>query len=395
MLQVSLKCGREKRVKCFHPWIYRNDVISTSRNAVPGEICTVRNCNGKFLAKGYINPKSRIIIRILTYNREDKINEGFLKNRIERAIRYRQKVVRDSTAYRLIHSEADLLPGLIVDRYNDYLVLQINTLGMEKLKSSIIKILVKLIKPKGIYEKSTTSARKLEGLESCERTLFGNVPETVSEVENGIRFIVPIKGGQKTGSFLDQRENKLLFAREFVGENSRILDAFCHIGGFGIYGTCVGKAQEAVLVDSSQSALELARENARINDVGDKVKIIKGDAFKVLKSMQVSGETFDSIVIDPPAFAKRKKDVDQAKKGYKELFLRGLKMLRHGGNIVVCSCSYHITLPILEGILLSAANDARVPLRILYTTYQAKDHPAVLQIPETRYLKCIFANSLF
>jgi len=394
MLQVSVKKGKEKRIKGFHPWVYKNDILKFSRKPKRGELCVVRDYRGGFLAKGYINPDSYIAIRILTFKKDEEIDLDFFKKRISEAFSYRKKVVpEDSTAFRLIHSEADYLPGLIVDYYAGYLVVQITTLGMEVLKDKVIKALVDVVKPKGIYEKSTVQVRELEGLPLVEQTLYGEVPERVIIKENGISFNVQIVGGQKTGYFLDQRENKLLFAKEFVKEGDRVLDAFCHLGGFGIHAAVIGGAKEVVAVDSSQLALDLAKENAELNGVADRFQFVKGDAFKVLKKMQLDGEKFDAIVIDPPAFAKSKTVVEQAKKGYKELFLRGLRMLKPGGSIVVCSCSHHITPPILEEILLSAAYDTRTPLRVLYTTYQAKDHPFVLQIPESRYLKCIFAKS--
>ncbi|MEO2082802.1 MAG: class I SAM-dependent rRNA methyltransferase [Desulfurobacteriaceae bacterium] len=393
MLQVSIKRGREKRIRGFHPWVYKNDILSFSRKPKPGELCVVRDYRGAFLAKGYINPDSYIAVRILTFKKDEKLDYDFFRRRIEEAYEYRKSVVPpDTTGFRLIHSEADFLPGLIVDYYSGYLVVQVTTLGMEILKEKVVRALVDVVKPKGIYEKSTVQTRELEGLPLVEQPLYGDVPERVVITENGIRFTVQIVGGQKTGYFLDQRENKLLFAREFVREGDRVLDAFCHLGGFGIHAAVLGKAGEIVAVDSSQLALDLARENAELNGVADRFRFVKGDAFKVLKEMQLSGEKFDSIVIDPPAFAKSKTVVEQAKRGYKELFLRGLKMLKPGGSIVVCSCSHHITPPILEEILLSAAYDTRTPLRVLYTTYQAKDHPFVLQIPESRYLKCIFAR---
>ncbi len=394
MLQVSIKRGKEQRIRGFHPWVYRNDILSFSRKPKPGELCIVRDYKGAFLAKGYINPDSYIAIRLLTYRKDEEIDQDFFNRRVEEALNYRKNVVPETTtAFRLIHSEADYLPGLIVDYYSGYLVAQFTTLGMEVLKERVIRALVDVVKPKAIYEKSTVQTRELEGLPLVEKVLYGDVPERVVILENGIKFNVQIVGGQKTGYFLDQRENKLLFAREFVREGDRVLDAFCHLGGFGIHAAVIGGASEVVAVDSSQLALDLAKENAELNGVADRFTFVKGDAFKVLKSMQQSGEKFDAIVIDPPAFAKSKKVVEQAKRGYKELFLRGLKMLKSGGSIAVCSCSHHITPPILEEILLSAAYDTRTPLKVLYTTYQSKDHPFVLQIPESRYLKCIFARS--
>ena len=392
MLQVSLKRGRERRVRGFHPWVYRGDILSYSRKPKPGELCVVRDYKGSFLAKGYINPESYIAIRILTFRREENIDRSFFEKRVREALNYRKKVVSNSDAYRLIHSEADYLPGFIADKYGDFVVIQVTTLGMDMLKKELVEALISVVSPKGIYEKSNVPARELEGLEPFEGIIYGEVPERVIIEENSIKFYVQIVGGQKTGLFLDQRENKLLFAREFVKEGDRVLDVFCHLGGFGIYAAKVGGASEVVMVDSSELAINLARENGRLNGVSDKLSFIKGDAFKVMKELQQRGELFDAIVIDPPAFAKSKVYLEQAKKGYKELFLRGLKMLKPGGSIVVCSCSHHVTPPILEGILQSAAFDTKVPLRVFYTTYQSKDHPFVLQIPESRYLKCIFAT---
>ncbi len=395
MLHVTVKKGKERKIKAFHPWILKTEILSFSRTPKKGELCLVRDSKGNFLAKGYINPDSYIAVRLLSYKKDEEIDEEFFKRRIRKAFEYRKQVVPENTnAFRIVHSEADYLPGLIVDKYDRYLVVQFTTYGMENLKELIVKALVEVLSPEGIYEKSTVPSRQLEGLELKEELLYGSVPEKVLIKENGITFAVKIVKGQKTGYFLDQRENKLLFATEFVKEGDRVLDAFCHAGGFGIHSAVIGKAGEVVAVDSSSSALELARENAKLNGVEDKFKFVKGDAFDVLREFQKNGEKFDAVVIDPPAFAKSKKVVEQAKRGYKELFLRGLKMLNPGGRIVVCSCSHHITPAILEEILLDSARDARTPLRILYTTYQSKDHPFVLQIPESRYLKCIFAQKI-
>jgi len=395
MLHVTVKKGKERKIKAFHPWILKTEILSFSRTPKKGELCLVRDSKGNFLAKGYINPDSYIAVRLLSYKKDEEIDEEFFKRRIRKAFEYRKQVVPENTnAFRIVHSEADYLPGLIVDKYDRYLVVQFTTYGMENLKELIVKALVEVLSPEGIYEKSTVPSRQLEGLELKEELLYGNVPEKVLIKENGITFAVKIVKGQKTGYFLDQRENKLLFATEFVKEGDRVLDAFCHAGGFGIHSAVIGKAGEVVAVDSSSSALELARENAKLNGVEDRFKFVKGDAFDVLREFQKNGEKFDAVVIDPPAFAKSKKVVEQAKRGYKELFLRGLKMLNPGGRIVVCSCSHHITPAILEEILLDSARDARTPLRILYTTYQSKDHPFVLQIPESRYLKCIFAQKI-
>ncbi len=394
MLQISISKEAERRVRAFHPWVFKNDIVSYSRKPKKGELCLIRSRSGAFLAKGYINPDVKISVRILSYSKEEQINVDFFKRRIAKALSYRRQVVKDSTAFRLIHSEGDYLPGLIVDSYDNYLVAQFTTYGMDSLKGMVLKALVDVVSPKGVYEKSTVPAREIEGLEPKEDVLFGQVPESVQIVENGIKFEVQIVGGQKTGFFLDQRENKLLFAKEFVKEGDRVLDAFCHLGGFGIYSAVIGHASEVVAVDSSQLALKLAEKNAQLNGVKDRFKFVKGDAFKVLKSMQKAGEKFDAVVIDPPAFAKSRRVLEHAKRGYKELFIRGLKMLKEEGRIAVCSCSHHITPPILEEILLSAARDTRTPLRVLYTTYQSKDHPFILQIPESRYLKCIFAQKV-
>ncbi len=396
MLHVTVRPGREKKIRACYPWVKKNDILSFSRKPKKGELCVVRDFKGRFLAKGYINPESYITIRLLSFDKNEEINEEFFVRRISQALKYREKVVpgiyRENTAFRLIHSEADYIPGFICDVYDNHAVVQFCTYGITLLKDMIINALIKVLKPKSIYEKSTPTAMEIEGLEPKEEQIYGETPETVFIKENGIKIITQIKGGQKTGYFLDQRENKLLHAKEFVDEGDRFLDAFCHVGGFGLHALIIGKAKEAVFVDSSELALDLAKENAKLNNVYEKCTFIKGDCFEILRNMQKDGEVFDSIVIDPPAFAKKKAYVEGAKRGYKELFLRGLKMLPKGGKISVYSCSHHVSPWILEEILLSAAQDARTPLRILYTTYQAKDHPFVLQIPESRYLKGIFAR---
>jgi 23S rRNA (cytosine1962-C5)-methyltransferase len=308
MLHVTVKKGKERKIKAFHPWILKTEILSFSRTPKKGELCLVRDSKGNFLAKGYINPDSYIAVRLLSYKKDEEIDEEFFKRRIRKAFEYRKQVVPENTnAFRIVHSEADYLPGLIVDKYDRYLVVQFTTYGMENLKELIVKALVEVLSPEGIYEKSTVPSRQLEGLELKEELLYGSVPEKVLIKENGITFAVKIVKGQKTGYFLDQRENKLLFATEFVKEGDRVLDAFCHAGGFGIHSAVIGKAGEVVAVDSSSSALELARENAKLNGVEDRFKFVKGDAFDVLREFQKNGEKFDAVVIDPPAFAKRRR----------------------------------------------------------------------------------------
>ncbi len=340
MLQIRVKPGIEDRIRGYFPWIYRPEIASLSRRPKKGEIVTVRDFAGKFLGYGYINPDVSISVRILSFDKDEKVSEDLIKKRIEEAYRYRLRLNIQSNAMRVVHSEGDLLPGLIVDKYDEYLVVEFTTYGMNMFRDTVLKALVDILNPKGIYEKVNEFATRIEGVEVEEGTIYGEVPEEVIIWEHDLKFKVNIPEGQKTGFFLDQRNTRKL-VRQFVEPGDRCLDVFCHTGGFALNMKRAG-AEEVIGIDISEPALKVGKENAELNGL-DGIKWVRENAFDFLKSLYKAGEKFDVIVIDPPAFAKNKASVPNALRGYHELCVRGLKLTKPGGYLAIFSCSFHIT----------------------------------------------------
>nr|WP_041459076.1 class I SAM-dependent rRNA methyltransferase [Ammonifex degensii] len=384
MARVILLPGKERRLLAGHLWVYEGEIKKVEGEVEPGGIVSVYSSRGKFLGRGYFNPHSQITVRLLT-REDEEINESFLRRRLEAALAFRQRVVKEASAYRLVNGEGDLLPGLVVDRYGDYLVVQVLTLGMEKLRPLLIPLLVELLSPRGIYERSDVSSREKEGLPPATGLLYGEVPRRVTIREGELSFLVDIYEGQKTGFFLDQRENRQILSTLTAG--MRVLDCFCYTGGFAV-AAAKGEAEEVVAVDVSEQALELARENAVLNGVEEKISWREANCFDELRRLEKAGEKFDLVILDPPAFTKSKEALPSAMRGYKEINLRALKLLRPGGLLFTCSCSYHLTEPLFWEVVLSAAQDARRTLRLVEFRRQARDHAILPTVPETYYLKC-------
>jgi len=375
------------RLRYGHPWVYRSDVVS-SEGAGPGAMVEVKNERGRFLGSAFYSTASEITLRLLSSGKIDKLAE-LVRQRVRDAVEYRKKVVRDTDAYRVVFSEADGLPGLIVDRYNDDLVLEALAQATDdrELKQVVVAELVRQFAPAGIVERAEPRIRRLEKLPPPEgRLLYGEKSETVFTM-NGVRYQYRALSGQKTGAFLDQRENYAAAAAYAHGD---ALDVFCYQGGFVLH---LARACPRVTgVDSSRPALEQAEQNAALNPGLPEIDWIEANAFDLLKDYAAAGRQYDMIVLDPPAFARSRRVLQTALRGYKELNLRALKMLRPGGILVTCSCSYHVGEGEFVEMLASAACDAHRSVRILEKRGQSKDHPVVLTIPETSYLKCVIAT---
>jgi len=382
---VKLASRGAARLKSGHVWVYRSDIVS-SDGVPPGAVVDVADERGKFLGTALYSSASQIAIRMISPNKVEDL-PGLLRKRIQAAISYREQVVRESDAYRVIFSEADFLPGLIVDRYNDLLSFQVLTQAMdsEPLRQTILSELGDRLKPAAIVERVDPRVRELEQLPVRASGLaLGEKSSTVFSM-NGVRFHFDALLGQKTGAFLDQRENYAAARRYARGE---ALDVFCYQGGFALH--LAQQCSKVTGVDSSRAALEVAERNAALN--GHEVEWIEANAFDLLRDYADAGRQYDTIVLDPPAFARSKRNLDTAIRGYKELNLRALKMLRPGGVLVTCSCSYHVSEADFAQMLTEVAGDLRRPLRVLERRGQSSDHPVLLGVPETAYLNCFVVS---
>ncbi len=384
MAKIVLKKGEEQRIQMGHPWVFDNEVRSTEGSYEPADIVDVFDFKDRFLGRGYINPKSKILVRLLTREHEE-INKEFFRKRIIQAWEYRKKLV-DTSSCRVIFGEADFLPALIVDKFSDYLSIQTLSLGIEKYKDIIVELLEEILEPKGIYERNDVQIREKEGLKQNKGFIKGPFDTTVEIMENEVKMLVDIENGQKTGYFLDQRENRAAL-KPFV-KDARVLDTFTHTGGFALHAAQYG-AKEVTAVDVSSHAIEYVNRNAELNGLQDKIKGVVGNVFDVLKEYQVANEKFDVVVLDPPAFCKTKSAVEGAYRGYKDINLRGMKILKPGGFLVTCSCSHYMYPGLFMEMIQDAAMDARRIVRQVEFRTQAKDHPVLYGSDESMYLKCV------
>jgi 23S rRNA (cytosine1962-C5)-methyltransferase len=380
VVKVSRKGAN--RLNDGHVWVYRSDIV-TADGIAPGALIGVADERGKFLGSALYSGASQIAIRMLSKEAIRDL-DGLLRKRLQEAIAYRERVVRDTDAYRIVFSEADFLPGLIVDRYNDLLSLQVLTQAMdtEAVRQVIISQLAERLKPAAIAERVDPRVRELEQLPARSSSLLQGEQKTTLFSMNGVRFHYEAFEGQKTGAFLDQRENYAAAAQYARGE---ALDVFCYHGGFALH--LAQNCSKVTGVDSSRPALEVADRNAALN--GREIEWIEANAFDLLRDYASAGQQYDTVVLDPPAFAKSKSNLETALRGYKELNLRALKMLRPGGILVTCSCSYHVSPADFLEVVAQAARDMHRNLRIVENRTQAKDHPILLTVPETAYLKCL------
>ena len=384
MAKTVLLPGKEKRVYSGHPWVFRSDIARVEGEFLPGDIVDIVSSKGRFLARGYYNPNSQIALRIMTYKEDEQVDRELIFRRIHDAVEYR-RTFADLKSCRLVFAESDRLPALVVDAFGDVLVLQCLALGMERFKKDVVDALVEEVHPKGIWERNDVPVRKLEGLEMSTGLLYGDVPDRVLMTENGVQFLVDVKEGQKTGFFLDQKENRAAIA-PFV-KNKSVLDCFTHTGSFALHAGKYG-AKEVTGVDISEFACDFATENAKLNGLDDRVHFISANAFDLLSEQSRQGKKYDVIILDPPAFTKTKSAVDSAMRGYKEINLRAMKMIEPGGYLVTCSCSQHVLPEMFREMVLDAAKDAKVLLRLVEFRTQGKDHPILPYARETQYLKC-------
>jgi 23S rRNA (cytosine1962-C5)-methyltransferase len=382
---VVISLRGEERVRGAHPWVYRSDIRDV--RAEGGEVVRVVNARGRTLGWALFSDRSQIAVRMLTTAEQDP-GPGLLQQRIAAAISFRRSLQIDATAFRLVHGEADLLPSLVVDQYGQYLVVQALSQGMERLLPEIVRILVAELQPAGILARHDLKVRQLEGLEMDVRLLHGEVPPSVSVRDGAIDLDVDLWHGQKTGLFLDQRENR---AAARVYARGRLLDCFSYHGGFALQLARVCESVEAI--DVSEEAIDHIRHNAARNHIVN-LEARPANVFDELRRLERAGERFDTIVLDPPAFAKSRDAVDKAMAGYKEINLRALKVLRPGGTLVTCSCSYHIDEGTLGQIVYEASVDAHATVTVLEKRMQSRDHPVRLGVPETYYLKCFILRKL-
>jgi len=383
---VKVKKRGASRIRQGQLWIYRSDVIAVDVDG--GSIVSVLDESGNFVGQAFYSDKSEIALRFLALTKET-IDDGWWHNKI-RQCRERRNIPSDTNAYRVVYSEGDLLPSLIVDRYADVIVLQTLSQGTDRIKSTLLDILIDQFQPRAVIERNDARVRQLEGLPLTSGTIYGTTPDQFEILQHGLRFLVSPSGGQKTGSFLDQRENRLA-ARDAarVSPGIRALDCFTFNGGFALH--LAGACKEVIAIDISDQAIEAAKQNAALNHIQN-VEFQVANVFDALRDLEARGERYDTIVLDPTAFAKNRASLKAAIRGYKEINLRALKLLNQGGVLITCTCSYHVSEDLFVEILADAALDARRRLQIMEKRMQASDHPVLLGMPETYYLKCVIAR---
>lgn len=425
--QVMLAHGREGRALAGHPWVFATEVSSVKGDFAPGDIVDVLTARGRFVGRGYINPASQILVRFLTRRADEPVNEDFWRSRVREALEYRIRLLASAgaaerpaaptdlaaRAFRLVFAEADHIPAFIADYFAGYVVFQTLALGVDVVKGLLIDLVreeaTRLGLPiKGFYERNDAPVRELEGLPLVKGPFAGaagrpgggdgKVPSRVTVLENDARIIVDIAEGQKTGYFLDQRENRAAIApyvRSAVTASggapppgARVLDCFCYTGGFAVAAGLAG-AREVTAVDSSAEALALVAENATLNGLADRVITVEANVFDFLRAADAENRTWDVVLLDPPAFAKNKAALSGATRGYKEINLRAMKLLPPGGYLITSSCSQHVSEDLFLDIIASAAADCRRRVRVVEVRSQAKDHPFLPAAPETRYLKFV------
>jgi 23S rRNA (cytosine1962-C5)-methyltransferase len=384
MKSITVTKKGASRARAGHLWIYRSDVLDRG-DAEGGLVVVVRDQHGNFVGQALFSDASEISLRLLTQSSEPIDREWWRKRILEAAAR-RVAIASKTDAYRLVYSEGDLLPSLIIDKYAGVFALQTLSQGTDAIKSMLVELLVEEFAPRAVVERNDVRVRELEGLQVVAGTLYGEVPEELEITQHGVRFIVAPLGGQKTGAFLDQRENRLA-ARELA--HGRALDCFTFNGAFALH--LAGVCESVTGIDISNDALNGARRNAELNDAKN-VEFREANVFDALHELESARERFDCIVLDPPAFAKNRASIKPAARGYKEINLRALRLLNSGGILITCTCSYHMSEEMFLSIIAEAANDAKRQVQIVEKRTQASDHPILLGVPETYYLKCVIAR---
>lgn len=382
---VTITKRGAERARARHQWIYRSDVADTGE-ARGGDVVRVVDPNGRAFGRAFYSDASLITLRFVTFA-DVETDRDFWRARLDRAVALRETLVEGASAYRVVHGEGDLVSSLVVDRYGDCLSIQTLSQGTDRLKPLWVDLLAERFAPRAIVERNDAHVRDLEGLPRTTSVLAGDAPGEIEVEEHGVRYLVDPVAGQKTGAFLDQRENRVAAGRYARG---RAIDAFSFHGSFALH--LAARCDHVVAVDSSADALARAARNAALNGLEDRIELVEANVFDLLRAYEASGERFDTIVLDPPAFVKRKSALDAGLRGYKEINLRALKLLAPGGVLVTATCSYHVSEELFLGVLAAAAADAGRDARILEKRMQGRDHPVLLSAPETYYLKCVILS---
>ena len=382
--RLVLRKNQDRRLRGGHPWIFSNEVAAIEGQPADGDLVDVADFRGAFLGRAYYNRRSLICARILTRGR-DEIDEAFFAHRIERALKLRESVYPGEAALRVVYGESDQLPGLVVDRYGDWLAVQVLTVGMEVRADLVRAALQRVLQPRGVVRVADSPLRVLEGLKLERAVWWGDVPERVEVEVSGFRLEADLLHGQKTGLYLDQRENRR--RAEARAKDQRVLDLFSYQGEWSLH-AARGGAREVLAVDSSGPALEAGRRNADRNGLAERVTFREGDAFDIARELERTGERFGMVILDPPALIKSRSQIAAGARAYREINRAAMALLAEGGTLITCSCSHHLEDVLFRQVLIEAARAARRPFRVLDWTGEPPDHPQLLAVPETHYLKC-------
>jgi len=385
MTKIRLKKNEDRRIRGGHPWVFSNEIERIDGPRDVGVGAELFDAGGAFLGCGYYTPHSLIAFRLLSRQQDDPDSVLFYEKRISAALAHRQAIYPELRTFRAVYGESDFLPGLVVDKYGEYLSIQMLSAGMDLRRELIVEALQRVFAPKGIIARNDVAVRSLEKLEERVEILAGEIPELIEMEENGLRFLINLREGQKTGGFLDQKQNHLLLRD--ICRGRAVLDCFCYAGSWAVHAGHFGAAS-ALGLDISARAVEQASQNAQLNGVAERVRFEECDVFERLRSLKHEGTGFDVIVMDPPAFVKSRKNIAEATKGYLTINRRALELLHPGGYLITCSCSFHMGREAFREMLINAARLARREVRLVATCSQAPDHPVLLSFPESEYLKC-------
>jgi len=391
MIKISLKKNEDRRIKAGHPWVFSNEIAQVEGERHPGAAAELFDAGGGLIGRGYYNPHSLIALRLLSRQQADIESSGFFEQRLLAALGHRRSLYPTLATFRAVYGESDFLPGLVVDKYGDYLSVQILSAGMEHRREPLLEALTKVFSPKGIIARNDVAVRSLEGLEQKVEVLQGEIPNLVEVEENGLRFLIDLREGQKTGGFLDQKENHLLLRNICQGRD--VLDCFCYAGSWAAHAGRFGAAT-ALGIDISARAVAQASRNAELNDLSGRVSFEECDAFDRLRTLKHEGRRFGVVVMDPPAFVKSRKNIAEATKGYLTVNRRALELLEPGGYLITCSCSFHMGREAFREVLANAAKVARREVRLVSSHSQSPDHPVLLSFPEAEYLKCFVLQAV-
>lgn len=385
MMRITLNKNEDRRIKLGHPWVFSNEIREIAGERTSGVAAQLFDAAGSFIGVGHYNPHSLIAFRMVSRIVEDIDSIEFFEERIAAAVAARKASYPEENTFRAVYGESDFLPGLVVDKYGDFLSIQLLSAGMDCRRNQIVTALCNVLEPRAIIARNDVAIRKLEGLPENVELLFGDIPERVDMEENGLKFQVSLREGQKTGAFLDQKKNHLLLKEISTGK--KVLDCFCYTGGWAIHAASFG-ADSVLGVDISARAVGQASSNAKLNKLSHKISFEECDAFERLRSLHQEGKRFGVIIMDPPAFVKSRKNIAEATKGYLTVNRRALELLEPGGYLITCSCSYHMNREAFRDMLIQAARLAKREVRLVATCSQGADHPVLLSFPESEYLKC-------